>query len=145
MHWAKNPFLFGHSAFIWPKPDMELMNSVLQGIIGSHDFRPFGKQMPYETHYRCRVQKAEWALSPAGDELILTIDANRFLRAMVRALVQACIEIGQGKQPADYIQSRLAAQLDQIPNALAPPEGLYLYKVEYPNLYEGLEIAGDEG
>ena len=131
MHWAKNPFLFGVSAFIWPQPDVSLMNEALQSILGSHDFRSFGKQMPHETHHRCRVQKAEWTPSPSADELILTIDANRFLRAMVRALVQASIEIGQRKQPPSYIQTCLAAQLVQIPNALAPPEGLYLYKVEY--------------
>ena len=132
----KDPFRYGQVAKIWPLPDYERMNEAAKAILGEHIFRSFSKQMPDEKHYRCTLFECAW--QKIDDELVLTIEANRFLRGMVRALVGAMLEVGQGNQPIEWLEKVLKAQCEITAASLAPSEGLYLARVEYePGIWVG--------
>jgi tRNA pseudouridine38-40 synthase len=84
--------------------------------------------------------------------MTFTITADRYLHHMVRYLVGTMVDVGRGRRP----QSDLRALLDDDAPGLetsppAPPEGLFLARVEYPSDAERrerhpseLERSGDE-
>ena len=137
---CKDPFRFGQVAHAWPAPDLDLMNLAAKPLHGDHVFRSFAKQMPDEKHYRCLLHQCQWYQE--GDEQVLTIEANRFLRGMVRALVGGMVQVGQGNKPVEWLCQVLEANKEIASASLAPPEGLYLIKVEYePSIWMGERIT----
>ena len=121
-------------------PDIDAMNAAAQALIGDHNFRGFAKQSPDEAHYLCRISSLTWHLLPSTlgpfqslPLLALRIEANRFLRGQVRAIVGALLQVGNGKRSISWVADVLAAQSTQLAAGLAPPQGLYLEQVSYPN------------
>lgn len=99
---------------------------------GEHDFRGFASAGPVKPHYRCRVTHAHWEARRNAEGFIFDIEADRFLHHMVRFLVGTMVDIGRGRRPASDIE-RLLARRDSVKvSSLAPPEGLYLMEVTYP-------------
>jgi tRNA pseudouridine38-40 synthase len=105
-------------------------------LVGTHDFAGFGTPMrPGETTQRV-VTRSEWAQRPGGlaNETVWTyhVEANAFLRHMVRRMVGALVTVGRGHQPPEWIGALLDSAV--IPSGLtaAPPQGLNLVYVRYP-------------
>jgi tRNA pseudouridine38-40 synthase len=66
------------------------------------------------------------------DEVVLSCTANGFLRHMVRTIVGTLVEVGRGtRMPAD-IKRIIDGRDRRLAGATAPPQGLYLVKVLYP-------------
>jgi tRNA pseudouridine38-40 synthase len=116
---------------IWGALDEELLHQAATKLIGIFDFTSLSKQTEDVSHYQCNVSVSEWKID--GDRLIYTIKANRFVRGMVRALVGAMVEVGKGKLHIEDFQKLLTEpkELDRA-RYIAPPEGLILWRVEYP-------------
>ena len=119
--------------------NLAAMNEAAAYLLGEHSFRSFAKAIPDEAHYLCRVTHAFWEALPqqegpagAAPTLAFTITANRFLRGQVRAVVGALLEVGKGKRPPHWIADVLALQAAQVQAVLAPPQGLHLWQVAYP-------------
>ena len=72
---------------------------------------------------------SEW--TRADDVLVYRVEANSFLRHMVRAMVAAMIDVGRGKLTRDQIATILAGCDRGAAPANAPPGGLYLVEVRY--------------
>jgi tRNA pseudouridine38-40 synthase len=105
------------------------MNASAQVFVGEHDFAAFRSLgSSVKTTVR-RVFASEW--TRAGDVLVYRIEANSFLRHMVRAMVAAMVEAGRGRSDARKIAAILEGRDRHAAPANAPPGGLYLLEVRY--------------
>jgi tRNA pseudouridine38-40 synthase len=77
----------------------------------------------------CTVYKAHWYIE--NNQLIFEIEADRFLRNMVRATVGTLIEVGVGKLEPKDISTILAAKDRQAAKTSVPAHGLFLWKIVY--------------
>lgn len=81
------------------------MQAALEQILGEHDFRPFSVKIPTEqntvrTLYRGQVR-------PMRDGVQIELEANGFLRGMVRLIVGDLTQVGAGVLPVDALAERL--------------------------------------
>ena len=122
-----------HRGYVWHIPqklNLIEMEKATQGLIGEHDFSSFRSVgSPTRTTIR-RVIRAEW--KKGSDGLILfEIEANGFLKHMVRAIVGTLIEVGRGKISAKELQKILESQDRKKAGPTAPAQGLFLKEVKY--------------
>ncbi|MCC7245931.1 MAG: tRNA pseudouridine(38-40) synthase TruA, partial [Saprospiraceae bacterium] len=94
-------------------------------------FFPFCKTDSGLDHYRCQLKTASWQYFPEKQEMIFTISANRFLRGMVRLIVGACVQTAQGQMQLADIKNAMDQQTMLRKSLSAPPQGLFLTKVDY--------------
>ena len=126
----KNPFLQKRS-YQFAKPlDVELMNQAAKILIDHEDFKCFSKSKTDVKTYICDIQDAYW--EQGGSELVFFIQANRFLRNMVRAIVGTLIEVGLKKISISDFEAILASRDRSQAGYSVPAHGLYLEKVNYP-------------
>jgi len=67
------------------------------------------------------------------EKIIMDISANAFLHHMVRNIAGVLMEIGMDKQPLTWTQTLLAVKSRKMAGITAPPYGLYLGAVYYPD------------
>ncbi len=123
--------------FVWAihrHVDPERIERVTSLLPGEHDFTSFSKRTNDVDHYRCNIQHVQWDFR--GTSFALTIQANRFVRGMVRALVGAIVQVGQGMLTEEEFEG-LLLRPREIARAkyLAPAHGLVLEAVEYPEQF----------
>lgn len=130
---AASPF---HRPWCWPliRPlDPDLLRLGAQRILGDRSFAAFAKAGQEERGDRCTVAEAEWR--PWGEVGVLfRITANRYLHHMVRYLVGTMVEVALGRRPLgdlDLLLEEESSSTETSPPA--PPEGLFLKRVEYPS------------
>ena len=127
------PFNRKYKSFI-PKVNVntEIVKKCLKYFIGKHDFTSFAKFNPGLNNYFCNVLKFEF--EETNEDYGFVIQANRFLHNMVRRIVGTIINISNTDTDPNIIEKLIA---DGTPEnkliATAPPNGLYLIDVEYPN------------
>ena len=110
-----------------PKPMQEAM-----GVLpGRHAFGAFCKQDPMPDDFHCQI--ADCALISGGRELIFEIEADRFLRHMVRILVGTLTEIGAGRRAPEDMAALLDGGKRSGAGVTAPARGLCLLWVAYPD------------
>jgi tRNA pseudouridine38-40 synthase len=113
-----------------PRPlDSEAMREAAQRLVGRHDFTTFRSAecqaaSPVKTLDRLDVERR-------GDEVRITASARSFLQHQVRSMVGSLVHVGEGKWGADALAAALAARDRMACGQVAPPEGLYLVRVEY--------------
>ena len=126
----KNPFLQKRS-YQFAKPlDLDLMNQAAKILIDHEDFKCFSKSKTDVKTYVCDIQQVHWQQN--GSELVFFIQANRFLRNMVRAIVGTLIEVGLRKISISGFEAILASRDRSQAGYSVPAHGLYLEKVNYP-------------
>ncbi len=122
-------FDYRYSWLVRDQLDLAAMNCAAQIFVGDHDFAAFRS---LGTEGRTTIRRgisSEW--TRAGDVLVYRVEANSFLRHMVRAMVAAMIDVGRGKLTPDQIATILAGRDRGAAPANAPPTGLYLVEVRY--------------
>ena len=113
-----------------PRPlDGAAMHAAAQRLLGKHDFTTFRStecqaKSPVKTLDRLDVERA-------GDELRVTAVARSFLHNQVRSMVGSLVAVGEGKWSADDLARVLAARDRAACGPVAPPDGLYLVRVDY--------------
>ena len=127
---SRDPFRFEEAAFINYDLDIGLMNEASNQILGKHDFTSFSKINVDQEGHECEIFSANW--SENFDAIHFEIDANRFLRGMVRILVGTLLQVGQKKIGVKEFESILLSKDRNNAGAAAPGQGLYLQKVVYP-------------
>jgi len=122
-------FDYRYSWLVRDRLDLAVMNCAAQIFVGEHDFAAF-RSLGTEVRTTIRrVTSSEWTRE--GDILLYRVEANSFLRHMVRAMVAAMVEVGRGKLTADQVAAILAGLDRGAAPANAPPGGLYLVEVRY--------------
>jgi tRNA pseudouridine38-40 synthase len=119
----------GH-AWRVPRPlDAAAMHAAAQRLTGKHDFTTFRStecqaNSPVKTLQQLDVVRQ-------GDELLVTASARSFLHTQVRSMVGSLAMVGEGRWSADDLAAMLAARDRAACGPLAPPDGLYLMRVDY--------------
>lgn len=130
----KNPFL-SETAWFYPQSQGLEIGSLLAvaELLPKYEaFFPFCKSHSGVKHYVCSNLKARWEVDQDNHQLTFHISANRFLRGMVRLIVGACVQVGQGQLSVDDIRKALDGQTALKKSLSVPAEGLALTKVLYP-------------
>ena len=126
----KNPFNSAFSYRFGVELDVEAMNQAAALFFKHTDYQCFSKVKTEVTTFECTIMQAFWAYR--GDELIFTIQGNRFLRGMVRAVVGTLLELGQGRLTIAQLQEILDSKDRCKAGRAVPAHGLHLVEVEYP-------------
>ena len=127
----KDVFRTGLAARLYRAPDFERMNEAARLLLGRHDFTSFSKLHTDVKTNICTVTHAEW--TQRDGEWVFTIEADRFLRNMVRAVVGTLLEVGRGRMPVDGFARVIEARDRCRAGTSAPAQGLYLVDVRYPD------------
>ena len=113
-----------------PRPlDVTAMHAAAQRLVGKHDFTTFRSTecqaaSPVKTLDRLDVTRT-------GEEVRIEAVARSFLHNQVRSMVGSLVPVGDGKWSADDVSKALEARDRAACGPVAPPEGLYLVKVDY--------------
>jgi tRNA pseudouridine38-40 synthase len=114
----------------WPRElSGDALAACAAAILGEHDFRAFTPAETQHRVFRRRVLAAAW--TQAGDELVFRVEADSFLRHMVRTLVGTMIQTAAGDRPAESFAPLLAGAERALAGMTAPPQGLCLVGVSY--------------
>jgi len=114
-----------------PRPlDAAAMHAAAQRLVGKRDFTTFRST---ECQAKSPVKTLD-VLSVArdGDAINVTASARSFLHSQVRSMVGSLVMAGEGKWSADDLAAALAARDRAACGQVAPPDGLYLMRVDYP-------------
>jgi tRNA pseudouridine38-40 synthase len=137
----------------WPL-NLDLMQEAAQTLIGTHDFTSFAASDPDLAQRSSFVPTfgAAKTLNPIktiytstclrkNDLLIYRVTGSGFLHHMVRNIVGTLTDIGRGVIAPEAIPKILAARDRTAAGPTAPPQGLYLVSVEYPEIPQGPPTA----
>lgn len=114
--------------------DAHKMQEAAQFLVGEHDFNAYrGADCQAKSSWR-RVDciRVERRKNRVGIE----IQANAFLHHMVRNIVGVLCEVGTCKRPPQWAREVLLGRDRRLAGVTAPPNGLYLVRVLYPNEFE---------
>lgn len=107
-----------------------LMDAEATSVLGLHDFGSFCRPREHSTTIR---ELTEFSITRGADSVITArITADAFCHHMVRALIGACIDVGEGRRQPGWLLSRLSTPSWDEKVRLAPPQGLVLEAVTYP-------------
>jgi tRNA pseudouridine38-40 synthase len=122
--------LEAHRAWRVPRPlDAAAMDEAAQRLVGRHDFTTFRST---ECQAKSPVKTLDTLdVTRDGDEVRITAIARSFLHNQVRSMVGSLVHVGEGKWSADDLAAALAARDRAACGQVAPPQGLYLVRVEY--------------
>ena len=135
---ARSPFYARTCWTLEGQLDYELLEFGANKLLGEHSFEAFAKSGQPERGYLCIISQAHWSHSDLG--FCFEITANRYLHHMVRYLVGTMVDIARVKRPKDDLQRLLSAEPDLITSPPAPPQGLFLVHVQYPEHIEFPQI-----
>jgi tRNA pseudouridine38-40 synthase len=140
-------FGYRHAWWISRPLDLEAMEAASQALCGVHDFSSFRSANCDGRHAVREVTGCGWVR--LGDGLTFWIEANAYLKYMVRSIVGTLVEVGLGRRPADGMAGLMEARDRSAAGITAPARGLFLAEVMYPapwgfNRRTGGDRAGPE-
>jgi tRNA pseudouridine38-40 synthase len=120
-----------YSWFIHRSLDVQAMQQATHFIVGRHDFKAFESTGSPRTHTVRHVLAAEWVAEREQGLLTFQIEADGFLRCMVRNIVGTLVAAGLGRiSPAD-VAAILESRDRRRAGTTAPPQGLFMVEVKY--------------
>jgi tRNA pseudouridine38-40 synthase len=125
--------------WVYEPLEATLMHDAAQQLAGEHDFSAFRAAA-------CQASTAvrtisQISVSRSGDWLTLDVTANAFLQHMVRNITGTLATVGLGEQEVDWVAEVLESRDRKVGGIAAPPHGLTLVGVGYPESF-GLPTAG---
>ena len=125
----KDPFLDDRAYYFPYNTDFKKLQKCAHIIHANKDFTSFSKKHTQVKNFNCVIKKSEWIIE--NETLVYNVEANRFLRGMVKALVGTMLRVGTDKislnEFEEVIKSRNCAKADFS----VPSYGLFLVKVNY--------------
>ncbi len=125
----KNPFRETYAYHCPYQLDLVEMNKAASLLFQYKDFTSFSKLHTDVKTNLCTIMKAEW--SETEDLLVFEIQADRFLRNMVRAIVGTLIDVGRGKLKASQMTDIIEAKNRSKAKGSAAAKGLFLTGIAY--------------
>jgi tRNA pseudouridine38-40 synthase len=131
IHNGRAPDVFNRR-YVWhyPQPlDAATMHAAAQALIGKHDFASLesaGSERPdsIRTLFALSVKRE-------ADRITIEVTGDGFLYNMVRAIVGTLVEVGKGRRDVAWVAEVLASCDRRRAGQTAPPQGLFLIRVEY--------------
>jgi tRNA pseudouridine38-40 synthase len=114
--------------------NVQLMHQAAQALVGTHDFSSYRAlacqaKHPVRTVYHLDVSRD-------GAMVNIDVHANAFLHHMVRNIAGVLMTIGKAEQPVSWARQVLELRDRTQGGVTAPPQGLYLTRVDYPPEYQ---------
>ena len=119
-----------HDTLAWHRPlDAVLMHEAAQGLLGEHDFAAYCRRREGATTIRTLRR-----LSVTRDEgvVVIAAEADAFCHNQVRSMVGALLAVGDGRRTPDWPARILRGGVRDSGVTVAPPHGLTLVRVDYP-------------
>ena len=131
IHRKKDPFFEGLSFFYPYKLDMQLMEEGAMFVKEQTNFFAFAKTNSQVKNFNCGILESNW--NKEGEQIVFTIEANRFLRGMVRLLTASLLKVGRHQLSLDQFKQLFNG--DEKCGYSVPPQGLFLQSVQFPKDY----------
>jgi tRNA pseudouridine38-40 synthase len=126
----KNPFYYRKGLY-YPYPvQIDVLQQTAAAIPTFSNFETFSKKNTQSYTFLCKIYQSYWEQHEG--ELHYIVEANRFLRGMVRALVGTQLLIIRGKDTVEGFKQRILAQDCSLADFSVTGHGLYLESVNYP-------------
>lgn len=131
------------SRYTWIVPqalDLNSMSEASEALVGKHNFSAFmgtGSDIkdPVREIYSLNIERFEkvdfLTSSLKGNFMKISIEADGFLRHMVRNIVGTLVEIGRGRFSSESMLEILESRDRRRAGQTAPPQGLFLERIEY--------------
>lgn len=143
---TSDPFLAPTVWHVATPLNLDLMRLACDPLMGEHDFSAFCRKPklsrdqvergdPGPSMFR-RVTAARWSehVSDHGARLLrFEIQANAFCHQMVRSIVGTLVDVGGGKMSPGGVSGVLRSKERSAAGTVAPPQGLTLWEVGYPD------------
>ncbi len=116
-----------------PVLDRDALDACAAATVGQHDFTAFTPTDTQHVFFDRTVLACAWRDGgDGGDEAIIRIEADAFLRHMVRVLVGTMLEVGRGVRTVESYVALLGGAPRSAAGPTAPPHPLTLVAVRYP-------------
>ena len=125
-----DPFMRKYAWFVRQTLDVEAMSRASRCLLGRHDFRCFETDWPNRLTSVRTI--AHMTVSRFGEFVWIDVEADGFLYNMVRAIAGTLVQVGRGFWPESQVEDVLKAMDRRLAGPTAPPEGLFLMRVTYP-------------
>ena len=133
---VRNPLEAGRALW-WPYPlDTDAMDRCAELLAGTHDFTAFTPTQTEHVRFERDVMRAEWRAHPLGEPfpgrlVEFWIEADSFMRHMVRVLVGTMLEVAAARRSVEDFEALLGGAPRDRAGETAPAHGLYLATVRY--------------
>lgn len=129
----KQPFLNEHAHYLHSHLNLDALQMATGMVADTRNFSSFAKLHSDNKTNICKIYRAEW--KELNDFLIFIIEADRFLRNMVRALTGTLLDVGKEKISLKDFNKIIESHNNQKASASAPAKGLYLFDINYPEKF----------
>jgi tRNA pseudouridine38-40 synthase len=120
-------------SFVHHPLDTVSMVQAARCLIGEHDFSSFRAAGCQARHAIRAVRRID--IQRAEEFVIVTIEANAFVQHMVRNIIGTLLSVGDGRKSPVWVEQVLEARDRRAAGPTAPPDGLYLTVVAYPDRF----------
>ena len=115
---------------VFPPLDIGRMSEAATNLLGRHDFTSFSTVHTDVKDFVRTIR--DISIDADGSGMIrFLVEADGFLRYMVRTIVGTLVEVGKGKREAESMPALLQARDRNLAGMTAPPQGLFLQEVKY--------------
>ncbi len=129
----KDPFLYQRAMFYPFSLNREILAETAAALKEYTNFETFSKRNTQSFTFLCSITQSYW--EEDGGELHYVVEANRFLRGMVRGLVGTQLQIARGKGSLADFKAIIEARDCTLADFSVPGHGLYLEAIRYPEGY----------
>ena len=124
-----DPFRLRYAHHVFQPLDSEAMRRAAAALVGRHDFHSFETNWPNRTSSVRTITGLE--VIRQGETVHVEVEADGFLYNMVRSIAGTLILVGLGRRPEGWVAEAMAAEDRAAAGPTAPPQGLFLVRVNY--------------